>query len=180
MTDWKEYEEVSTEELIQYISWHTSGDPELLAEAEKAFHAFFFRFTEDLTKKCEIYCSRKGHDAAVALIIAKRTFAKFKKKTPTYEHDTQKAKDFDTGVRIYMYGIAKRELINHYRETNGIGASRFTGDENLIWKVEDLQVFKEKPEKAGKLKETFELLSHALSKFGEKDICEIQEKNTNL
>lgn len=89
-----------TEDLVEYIQWHDSDDPELMAEAEKAFYAFFFRFTEDLTKKCQIYSTRKGHDKRVAVLIAKRTFAKFEKKTLTYKHDETRAKDFDTGSII--------------------------------------------------------------------------------
>lgn len=68
-------------------------------------------------------------------------------------------------VRLYLYQTARNELIDYYREQNGFGASRFTGEEQLVWKVDDLKVFKEKPEKIGKLKETYDLLQHTLSNF---------------
>ena len=52
MLDWRQYENESTEDLIQYMKW--KNQPDYTEAAEAAFIVFTFRFRKDVIKKCEI------------------------------------------------------------------------------------------------------------------------------
>ncbi|PLX08215.1 MAG: hypothetical protein C0596_07950 [Marinilabiliales bacterium] len=123
--DWKQLENETTEDLIQYIQWKVQ--PEYKDVSDAAFVAFCFRFRSDLIKKCEIICQRHKHDVDVAKEIACRVFQKFWL-NPNYDDNKRKmAQTFDEGVKFYLYGIANYELINFYREQKN--PNPYTGDE---------------------------------------------------
>ena len=55
--DWKELEDSSTADLIEYIQ----GRKHFYEAAECAFRAFFIRFEADLTKKCRVIAIKWGY-----------------------------------------------------------------------------------------------------------------------
>ena len=167
--EWSDYKKLATKDLLEYIKWRGSGDSELEEAAHKAFLAFYYRFIEDVTKKCEILCSNRGHDESVALIIIERVFIKIKEKH-NYDHSKSTAEDFDTGVLLYLYSIAYYQLIDYYREQTGYGASRYTGDETIVKDIDDLTIFSSGSKSNSQLKVLHEILSHALSGFSEKKV----------
>ncbi|KAF0238508.1 MAG: hypothetical protein FD181_1011 [Prolixibacteraceae bacterium] len=161
--DWKEFDTETTEDLVQYIKW--KNQPEYTEAAKNAFTAFCFRYRGDLIKKCEIICSRWKYDIDVAIELANRTFYRFWLK-PNYDDNKRKtAKNFDEGVLLYLYGIANKELINIYRETND--PSPYTGEEDIVWEFpENLEDFK--PERKKELEERREVIEMALGRLSPK------------
>jgi len=161
--DWKQFENESTEDLIQYIKW--KNQPDYFEASKAAFATFCFRYRADLIKKCEVICTRWKYDIDVAIELANRTFNKFWIK-PNYDDNKRKqAESFEEGVRFYLYGIANNELINIYREN--IDPSPYTGDEDIIWDfpngLENI-----KPERKKELEEKREIIEMALSRLSPK------------
>jgi len=136
MTDWKQFESESTEDLIQYIKW--KEQPDYIEAAKSAFSVFCFRFRADIVKKCEIICERWKHDISVAEELANRVFSNFWN-NPNYQHEKRRnAKTFDEGVLFYLYGIANKELTNIYRQQTD--PNPYTGDEEIIWDFPDIDL----------------------------------------
>lgn len=73
---WKELENESTENLIEYIRWYS--DPELKDTVEDAFRAFCFRFQLDLSKKCAVICTNLGFSRDIGHDLAQHLRALFK------------------------------------------------------------------------------------------------------
>jgi RNA polymerase sigma factor (sigma-70 family) len=160
---WKELEHETTETLIEYIRWR--GDPELAATAEDAFRAFCFRFQQDVVKKCHIICRNHNYDLDVADDLAQRTFERFLK-YPKFDIKKSPSKDFDTGVKLYLYGIAQKQLYNLHDENQR--ASPYIGDEETtdqLVPIENLQV---KAEQRNELRAKYELIKKALDRLSPK------------
>lgn len=163
--NWEEYKQESTEDLIQYIKWKDQPDYE--EAAKSAFHAFCFRFGNDLVKKVEIICKRWGYDKHVAAEIASQVFARFWK-YPGYDHTKSKRKDVDTGVKFYLYRIAERELTNFYYREQGISTSPYNGSEEIIYDFPEVDLTKHSPERRKALEQRFGIIKNALERLGEK------------
>ena len=161
LLDWKEYQDESTEELIEYI--RLKGEEGFKEAAEGAFHAFCFRFGEELMKACEVICKNNGLDKQVAAMITQRTLNRFWK-YPKYDQSKSNAENVDKGLIFYLYRIAQRELINWRKE----GASPFTGDEELIYEMPEPNYENFSVEKRGLLKKRYEAVKKALDRLSEK------------
>ncbi|MCC8423566.1 RNA polymerase sigma factor [Mucilaginibacter sp. UR6-11] len=160
---WKELENDSTENLIEYIRWYS--DPELKDTAEDAFRAFCFRFQLDLAKKCEVICYNLGHGKDIAHDLAQRTFERFLK-YPKFDFTKSRSKDFDTGVRLYLYGIAQRLLLNLYSEQDKF--SPYSGDEGIVYELLPLDSLPVKAEQRKEVTARYELIKKALDRLGPK------------
>ena len=106
-----ELENHNTLELIK--QFQNSKTPEDIGD--QAFVVLCTRFRERILNKCEIICSRFGHNEVVAEIIAERTFYKYAKK-PGFNFEKSNATDIDLAFELYLLGISKRELTNYFRE----------------------------------------------------------------
>lgn len=165
MENWEEYKDVSTSDLIDYIRWKEEVEYREIAKA--AFTSFCFRFREELIKKCEIVCNNWGYDSDVAILITSNVFKRFLK-YPKFTYDKSKATSFDKGVLIYLFGIAKRELINYYNKEKGIYASPYTGDEVIIREYPKIDYDNFKPKRRAELKKRFGIIKKALDRLSEK------------
>ncbi len=164
MADWLQFENESTEDLIQYIKW--KEQPEYKEASELAFVTFTFRFRTDVIKKCEIICNRRKYDLDVAKELANRVFKKFWD-NPNYKDDERRnAKSFDEGVKFYLFGIANYELVNLYRQQ--IDPSPYTGDEKIIWDFPEIDVDSMSIEKKKELIERREIIEIALGRLSPK------------
>lgn len=160
---WKELEHETTESLIEYIRW--KDDPELKQNAEDAFRAFCFRFQKDVAAKCWFLCRNHKYDRQIAADLAQRTFERFYK-YPKFNLQRSRSKDFDTAVRLYLYGIAQKQLYNLYHDEHN--TNPYTGDEsttNQLPSVEDLPV---KVEQRNELRARYALIEKALNILGPK------------
>lgn len=129
MINWRQFENKSTLELIQLI-----GDKTDLINSEAAFHAFYFRFSQDVSKKCEIICGKWGYDHLFASEVMQNVFRKFWK-YPKYKHEKSNCKDIDKGVLLYLFRFAFTCLIDQIKIENSIGISPYTGDEEIITEI---------------------------------------------
>ncbi|WP_028298598.1 RNA polymerase sigma factor [Olivibacter sitiensis] len=163
--EWKELESETTETLIQYIQWRS--DPELKDAADAAFHAFCFRFQKDVAHKCLVICRNRGYDKEIAYELAQRTFERFLK-YPNFDFSKSRAKDFDNGVKLYLYRFAFNLLNDMHHEQNNPNPNPYTGEEDLVYDIPDIPDSNYKPEQLRILKEKRELIQKALERLGPK------------
>lgn len=115
----------SSEELIKLFQ-----DP-LEPEGERSFFVLVNRFGEDLLKKCEVICAKYGHGADVAEIVTENTFIAYgKSKSFSFDPSKMKGDSIDESFQIYLYGIARNEVINFYRKK--IRDVKYDGNETII------------------------------------------------
>lgn len=161
MFDWNEPGKISTIDLVEVTRWKDDGDQENETVAKQAGEVFFQRFGPDLLKSAEILCEKNGRASSDALIITQRAIRKFIHST-TFNFEKSKVNDPDKAVKIYLNRIVRNELVNLHREEVRKANYKYTGNEGLVYELEDLGVFKEKLEPTGKLKKYLELIDHIL------------------
>lgn len=162
---WKELNAETTETLVQYIQWRS--DPELKQTAEDAFHAFCFRFQQDISKKCRVICRNRGYDKEIADDLAQRTFERFLK-YPNFDFTKSKASDYDSGIKLYLYRFASNLLNDLFKQQNNVNPNPYIGDEDLVYEYPDIEYVAAKPEQLRVIKEKYELVKKALERLGPK------------
>ncbi len=160
---WQDLKSESTEDLVTYISWFT--DKDMREQAQDAFIAFCFRFQADLAKKCRVISKNRGYDQHIADDIAQRTFERFLK-YPKYVFDKKKAKDYDSGIKFYLYRMAQNMFYDFYKEQHN--PNPFTGEEELIYDMPSLEAINARPEKLKEIREKYELVQKALERLSPK------------
>jgi RNA polymerase sigma factor (sigma-70 family) len=163
--NWKELESEKTEDLITYINW--KNDPALIETAEAAFHAFCFRFQQDIAHKCRTICINRGYDQDLGDDLAQRTFERFWK-YPNYDHRKSNVEDYDTGVKLFLYRYATNLLNDFYRASNNSNPNPYNGDEELIYDYPNIENISGSAEKLKVIKEQFEHVKKALDRLGPK------------
>ncbi|MBS1597323.1 MAG: sigma-70 family RNA polymerase sigma factor [Bacteroidetes bacterium] len=158
---WKDFENESTADLIEYIKW--GNQPEYKDTAGDAFIAFCFRFREDLQRKCRVICRNWGYDNSVADEIAEKAFARFLK-YPKYKHAKCKSGDIEKCVRLYLYGFAGNLLADH-RKAEKQPPSPFTGDEKIITEFPDIEAMNITVERKAILTKQYEIIKCALERL---------------
>ncbi len=161
---WKELENESTETLIEYIRWRR--DPQWTSTAQDAFRVFCFRFQKDLAFKCRIICRNQHYDHDIADNLAQRTFERFWK-YPSFDFNKRKtAKDVDTAVNLYLYGIAQKQLYNLLDEEDN--PNPYTGDEEPTEQLVQVDTTNMTVEQRKIVREKYELINNALDRLGPK------------
>jgi len=128
MTNWKRFETVATEVLIDYFQDKLKEQ----SIKDDAFLAIMFRFREDLIKKCERICKGRGYDKDVARMIVEQTFVKYGK-SKAFQKKEGNYESIETCFKVYLYGIASNELKNYYRqEEKRKKGLLYTGNEDII------------------------------------------------
>lgn len=161
---WQELEKESTEDLIEYIKWR--NQPEYKETAEYAFIAFCFRFRDDVQVKCRIIARNRGYDNTVGDEIAEKTFARFLK-YPKYDGAKCKSGNTDTCVRLYLYKFAGR-ILSDYIKAEKEGPNPFTGEEELVTDLPDVDAMDVPVERKAILKQKFEIVKNALDRLSDK------------
>lgn len=133
MEDWKKFQNKSTLELINLFQ--DDEQPEQVRDS--TFFAIFHKFQEDLLKKCEIICKNFGHNITVAEQITESTFKNYAKKG-CFKLEEANYENIDKSFKLYLYAIAKRELINYYRieEKKRLGLY-YNGTETIVIDLPD-------------------------------------------
>lgn len=158
---WQELKDETTETLIEYIQW--KEDSAYKEISEDAFKAFTYRFQIDLQKKLIPICQNWGYDKQVATEIAYGTFERVWK-YPKYDKAKAKQKDYDTAIRFYLFGIAKRLLAN-YKKNEEQDGNPFTGDEEIVREFPDIEKMGLPIERKAILKERYEYIKKALDRL---------------
>lgn len=132
MPIWKNLVEEDTYSLIE-----TFQDGENNRRSE-AFIVLCERFRSDLLQKCEIVCNKFGHSHTVAELIAEETFKKYAA-NPNFLIEKANSNDPDKSFRLYLYGIARRELVNYYRlEQKKVDGKYYDGTEQIITELPNI------------------------------------------
>lgn len=161
---WQEFENESTEDLIEYIKW--GEKPEHKDSAEDAFIAFCFRFRDDIQTKCITIAANRGYGDIVADEIAEKTFARFFK-YPKYNSGKCKSGDTDTCIKLYLYKFAGRILADYIKNEKS-GGSPFTGNEEIVTDFPDIEAISIPIETKAALQKEFEIINTALSRLSPK------------
>lgn len=157
----QELEKESTENLLNYIQWKEEAD---FAEiAKEAFRVFIFRYQLDLHKKLISICKNWGYDKQIATDIAYETFDRIWK-YPKFDFSKSKQKDYQTAIIFYLYGIAKRLLVD-YKTSQEEEPNPFKGDEEIIREFPDVDKMSIGKERRAELRKLYELLNNALSRL---------------
>lgn len=162
MFNWEDPDSITTTELVELISWKGDGDSENEDEAKHAGLAFFHRFGPSLIKNSEKLCAKHGRELSDALIIAQRSIRKFIH-SGTFDFEKSNLKNPDSAVKAYLNKTAFHELVNLQREEERIEKNPYTGNEGLIYEMNQLEAFRPGAEPVGKLKKYLELVDHVLS-----------------
>jgi len=124
----RSFEQKSTEELISLFQGTETNE----TVRKESFFELTYRFRKDLLEKCEINCKRFKHGANVAEIIAERTFMCYAKKG-NFKIEKATCKSIDESFQLYLYAIAKNELVNYYQEQEKKSKGLFyDGTERII------------------------------------------------
>lgn len=160
--DWRELEDSSTLELIEFIQ----GREHFHEAAECALKAFFFRFEGDLIKKCRVVAIKWGYDDITGDILCEQAFEKFWNKAHLFKPQQCKSENLDSCVLFYIYRIAQRLLADRYREE--ISGIDYTGEEELVLEFPDLENLEIPKEKLKDLKAKALLIDNALGRLSGK------------
>lgn len=102
--------------------------------AEAAFWAFTFRYTVEVTKKCEIISKNWGEGLEFATDVANNTFKRFWK-YPKFDHSKAKIKDVDKAVLVYLFRISKNVLTDLWNNKYGTKHNPYDGNEEIVWDI---------------------------------------------
>ena len=152
MKNWEDYKDTPTIDLIEYMKRKDSQEDKDIADA--ASTALFFRFRSQFIKGCEFVCSRHKHydlNLDTAIKIAYISFSRFKK-NPSFSKEKSNSQDIDTGLILYLNGIARKALSDFFNKRKEFKISPYTGEEEVIRlypeinedniKVEDLRNYR--------------------------------------
>ncbi|HEY0655469.1 MAG TPA: hypothetical protein VGD65_20180 [Chryseosolibacter sp.] len=136
MAEWKRFESYKTEDLIRLFQNRKTSE----ADRDDAFCALVLRFREDVLKKTEIIASGFKHSATVAEIVTDNTFEAYFKKGQ-FKFDKAAKASIDDSFKIYLYGIARNELVNYHRKQKRIKEGKFSdGKEQIITDLPQISV----------------------------------------
>jgi RNA polymerase sigma factor (sigma-70 family) len=130
MLDWKIYEHEPTPQLIKLIQ--RRKEPSFENNAQAAYEAFTFRYTQQLTQKNEIVCKNWGYSDVDAIEVTQRTFIQFWK-YPKFDPAKTNTANIDDAVILYLLGISRNVLSDYVNQLNGIKCSPYNGNETIVW-----------------------------------------------
>ncbi|UTD15408.1 sigma-70 family RNA polymerase sigma factor [Tenacibaculum mesophilum] len=134
MSDWKKYEKESTIKLIRLFQNKETS----VGVKDLIFITLCYRFRKDVLEKCEVICKRFKHEVFVAELIADKTFESYYKKGKFIIKE-ESIEDVDNLFKFYLYGIAKNELTNYYRqEERKRKGHYYEGDERIVTDLENI------------------------------------------
>ena len=151
----------STENLLEYIQW--KNEPDYTEISKEAFRVFTFRYQLELLKKLLPICKNWGYDEQVATELAYETFARIWK-YPKFDLLKSNQKDYDKAIAFYLFGVAKR-LLADYKKSETEEPNPFTGEEEIIREMPDIEMLEMGKERKAELKRMYELLNEALARL---------------
>jgi DNA-directed RNA polymerase specialized sigma24 family protein len=162
---WKDLDSETTQDLVAYVGW--INDPDFNQQAKDAFQAFCFRFQADVVKKCRVICRNRGYDKQIGDDITQRTFERFLK-YPNFDFKKSKAKDYDSGIKLYLYKFAENLFNDFYNDQHNPNPNPYIGDEDLVYDFPNIDSIQGKAEQLKEIRAKFELIKKALDRLGPK------------
>lgn len=106
--DWQELQAESVADLLEFVKLR--GDQEAIDWSKAAFVNLTFKFRLDLLEKCTAMCHNANLTETDAEELANRVFEEFYKYPNGFNIAKSRSKVPETAFRLYLYGIARREL----------------------------------------------------------------------
>jgi len=107
---------------------------------KQAFVTLCSRFRERVLFKCEKICTNMGHSISVAEMIADRAFRGYGV-AKGFKIEKASTENVDQAFELYLLGIARRELVNYYRELKRKEeGSYYDGSEEVISELPDIDL----------------------------------------
>ena len=129
--NWLDYKDSPTSDLLEYIKWKNDSDPDYSLAAANAYHALYFRFREDLIKKCRIISKNWGYNDEEGNSLAEASFARFWQYPYSFNEKKCTVPDLDRCLKFYLYTIAKNLLSTLKDQIEG-NRSPYDGSEQVI------------------------------------------------
>lgn len=155
----------SSEKLLEIIK-KKKDDSKQYEIAEDAFREFTFRHQVDLMKKLIPICKGWGYDKQDASEIAHLTFERVWKYTK-YDNSRTNQDDTDNKILFYLFGIARRLLVEYKKRDNGY-INPFTGNEEIIYDFPSINSLNISIEKKTELERYYEIIKYALEELSPK------------
>lgn len=131
--NWKDLENESTLDLIEFIK--SKDDPGYLELAEAAFVVITFRFRQKLIDQCVIMCRKWHLTEDDAIELTNRIFKKFWL-YPKFRHEKWVGRSVDSALIRYLNGIGNREI--HGIANNVLPL--YTGMETVVYSLIDCTI----------------------------------------
>lgn len=160
--NWQDYKDLSTSELLEYTRWKEDSDTECATAAVHAYRALFFRFREDVVKKCRIVSKNWGYDNEVGDSIAEATFARFWQRPYSFNREKCNASDLDKCLKFYLYAIAKNLLYTFKDHLDG-DKNPYDGNEQIVVDFPNLDQMDIPTEKKKGLQHMYEKINQILN-----------------
>lgn len=125
MQDW------SLEDLLETVKLRE--DEEAISWSKAAYVNLLFRFREELFKKCVVHLQKIGGTETDAEELTNRVFERFYQYPSTFDLVESPSRKPDVAFRLYLFGIAKRELFDMIHPDE----SPYDGTEEVITTVID-------------------------------------------
>jgi hypothetical protein len=128
--NWKDLENESTQDLIEFIK--SKDDPGYLELAEAAFVVITFRFRQKLIDQCVIMCSKWHLTEDDAIELANRIFKRFWLYSK-FRQEKWVGRSVDSALIRYLNGIGNREI---HALVNNL-PPLYTGMETVVYSLID-------------------------------------------
>jgi DNA-directed RNA polymerase specialized sigma24 family protein len=163
---WTDLQGETTELLIDMMQYKGQLSFENLAEM--AFVVFTFRFREDVILKCRQVGRKWGYDEVTCDTLAEKTFERFWRYPFGFDKQKCQNKNLDNCIKFYLYRIAQRCFVDHYRELSGEAVSIYDGSEEVIIEFPDLEKLNISSGKKKEMKKIQEKIESALATLSPK------------
>lgn len=160
--NWEDYKDHSTSDLLEHIKWKNDSDTECSTSAVYAYRALFFRFREDVVKKCRIISKNWGYDNDTGDSIAEATFARFWQYPFSFNQEKCNTPNIDTCLKLYLYVIAKR-LLSTYKDGLESDANPYDGNEQIVIDFPDLDNMDVSTERKKGIKSMYDKINNILN-----------------
>jgi len=151
--DWQEFQKETVADLLEFVKLR--GGQEEIDWSRAAFVNLAFKFRRDLLEKCTKMCHKANLTETDAEELANRVFEEFYKYPNGFNIEKSRSKDPETAFRLYLYGIARRELydMTHPDESPYDGSEQVITsliDPNKEYPPEQLAILKAREEELDK------------------------------
>jgi len=159
---WQEFQEETTEDLVEYMK--VSG-PDDQASADDAFRAFIVRFRVYVQKLCRTVAASYGYDSTVGDEIATETFRKFRE-AKSFHKDKCNSPDLDVCIKYYLAVTASRTMVDYDRKETS--DNPFDGTEELAFDLPDIDDLALDPERLAILRKQYDVVEKMLQRLSPK------------
>ncbi len=141
MLNWEDPDSILITDLVEVMRWKGELDIESKEFAKQAGLAFYHRFGQWILMRAEILCAKHGRQVSDGMIITEKAIRNFIHKGD-FSFEKSIIKDPTSAVKSYLNKIIYHELVNLQRKELSTSSLNFTGEEGLLYEIEEWDIFK--------------------------------------